>query len=100
MHIRCMGFLHVLRNLCASCTKEWFYTRCWGQAMRLTPTLIYRTVSYPIYPSALLELLRADLEGIELVVAALQMKKLLMGALLHDLAVGQQDDVVRVLDGA
>ena len=52
------------------------------------------------YPSALLKLLLAELEGIELVVAPLQVEKLLMGALLHDLAVGQQDNVVRMLDGA
>ena len=50
--------------------------------------------------SALLKLLLAELEGIELVVATLLVEKLLVGALLHDLAVGQQDDVVCVLDGA
>ena len=54
---------------------------------------------YPICPSALLKLLLAELEGIELVVAPLQVEKLLMGALLHDLAVGQQNNVVRMLDG-
>ena len=42
---------------------------------------------YPICPSDLLKLLLAELEGIELVVAPLQVEKLLMGALLHDLAV-------------
>ena len=49
---------------------------------------------------ALLELLLLELQGIELVVPALLVQELLMGALLHDLAVGQDDDVVGVLDGA
>ena len=47
----------------------------------------------------LLQLLLAILQGIQLVVAALEMEQLLMGALLNDLAVGQQNDVVRMLDG-
>ena len=43
---------------------------------------------------ALLELLLLELQGIELVVPALLVQELLMGALLHDLAVGQDDGTV------
>ena len=50
--------------------------------------------------SVRLKLLLAELKGIELIVATLLVEKLLVGALLHDLAVGQQNDVVCVLDGA
>ena len=45
-----------------------------------------------------LKLLLFILEGIELIVLSLPRKKLLVIALLHDLSVGQEDDVVRMLD--
>ncbi len=45
------------------------------------------------------QLLFAELEGVELVVPALVVEELLVGALLQDLPVAEHNDVVRVLDG-
>ena len=49
--------------------------------------------------SGIFQLLLAVLQGIQVVVAAVLGKKLLMVALLDDLSVGQKDDVVGMLDG-
>ena len=49
--------------------------------------------------SALMELFFVKLQGIQIVVPAVLGKQLLMGSLLHDHTLGQQNDVVRVLDG-
>ena len=48
---------------------------------------------------SVLQLLFFVLQGIQLIVAALLVQQLLMAALLQNLSVGQEDDVVRVLDG-
>ncbi len=76
-----------------------FQTDDWEQKIRRSAADDLFRVSV-VCLSALLKLLLAELEGIELIVATLLVEKLLVGALLHDLAVGQQDDVVCVLDGA
>ena len=46
-----------------------------------------------------LELLLLELEGIEVVVTALLRQQLLVVTLLDDLSVGQQDDIIGMLDG-
>ena len=46
-----------------------------------------------------LQLLAVVLQRVQLVISAVLRQKLLMAALLKDPAVGQHDDVVRVLDG-
>ena len=48
---------------------------------------------------SLAQLLFVVLQHIELIVPAVVGQKLLMGALLQNLAVGEDDDVVRMLDG-
>ena len=47
-----------------------------------------------------LELLLFVLEHIQLVIPPLPAQQLLVGSLLQNLPVGQEDDLVRVLDGA
>ena len=47
-----------------------------------------------------LELLLFILEHIQLVIPLLPAQQLLVGSLLQNLPVGQEDDLVRVLDGA
>ena len=46
-----------------------------------------------------LELLLLILEGVELIVLSVEGQQLLVIALLHNLSVGQENDVVCVLDG-
>ena len=48
---------------------------------------------------SVLDLLFFVLQGIQLVIAALPVEQILVVALFQNLSVGQQDDVVRVLDG-
>ena len=45
------------------------------------------------------QLLLVELQRIELVIPSLLGQQLLMGTLLQNLAVGEHDDLVRVLDG-
>ena len=46
-----------------------------------------------------LQLLLVVLQSIQLMVAAVLLEQLLVGTLLQDLALGQQDNIVRMLDG-
>ena len=62
-------------------------------------SLNQRCQVHPSKPLCLLELVAAVLQHIQLVVSSLQVQQLLMVTLLYDLAVGQQNNVVCVLDG-
>ena len=59
----------------------------------------FYTVAF-YFVSRFVQLLLFVLQGIQLVVSSPLLQQLLVVALLHDLAVGQENDVVRVLDGA